>query len=258
MNWKQPITTECLKLDTTTRLVFMEIMIHCRNEDMEYPAYFIHGNQSVQYKLKRGQAIFQASIFYKLGIHRRLVEASIETLSTPNCTFTCTFTRKPFGFIVSVLNYDELIKFDDFVHSQYIHNTFTVHSPVHTNHKSVKSGETDKTVKIDKQDDRILEILNFFNQTFKKTNKSSVSWEDNAKYWLEIYTLDEIKQAMVNLDHPLWFAREKPPNLELMFRKSNKNGRCDYIQSLLDLPAKNKYQPNETIQKIPTPEELMS
>lgn len=123
------------------------------------------------------------------------------------------------------------------------------------NESKVNEIESKENIKVN-----IKEILNFFNETFKKSNKSCVSWEDNAKYWLEIYTLEEVKQAITNLNHPKWFAKEKP-SLELMFRKSNKNGKCDYIQSLLDLPERknnNPVDPDTGIEKIPTTEELIN
>ena len=89
--------------------------------------------------------------------------------------------------------------------------------------------------------DEAKEILEFFNQTFSKSLKSTVSWEDNFTYWKEIYSLEEIKKAIENLNNPKWFAKDEP-SLELMFRTKNKNGKCDYIQNLLEL-AKVETQP---------------
>lgn len=77
------------------------------------------------------------------------------------------------------------------------------------------------------------EVLEFFNQTFNKTLKSTVSWEENFCYWREIYNLEEIKKAIGNLQNPKWFAKNEP-SLELLFRTKNKNGKCDYIQNLLE------------------------
>lgn len=148
MYWKQPITTEVLELDPVTEIIITRILLRARNEDMKYPAYFIHGNQNVQYILKRGQSIFKISELVEIGISRRRIEASLKLLSEPNCTFTCTFTRKPFGLIVTILNYDSLTKFDDFVHSLVqsgVHSL--VQSPVHTSNKNdIERQERNKNV----------------------------------------------------------------------------------------------------------------
>jgi hypothetical protein len=95
--------------------------------------------------------------------------------------------------------------------------------------------------------ENIKEILDFYNSTFNKNLISSVSWEDNASIWLETYTMELIQKAIVNLDHPSWWANkpkdgEKPnlPTLDFLFRTRNKNGKVDYISELLTLDDKPK------------------
>lgn len=78
-------------------------------------------------------------------------------------------------------------------------------------------------------------ILETFNQTFNKDLKSNHSWIKNLEYWLQTYSLDEILKVIPKLNHPSWWAKDKP-SLELLFRLKNKNGDCNYIQQLLDLP----------------------
>lgn len=78
------------------------------------------------------------------------------------------------------------------------------------------------------------QILDHFNQTHNRKLKSTHAWEDNFNFWLQTYTIDEIKTAISRLNHPDWWAKEKP-DLELLFRKSNKAGKCDYISQLLEL-----------------------
>jgi DNA-binding transcriptional regulator YhcF (GntR family) len=87
-------------------------------------------------------------------------------------------------------------------------------------------------------------VLEFFNLTFNKNLKSSISWEDNANYWLNVYSLDEIKQAISRLNHPKWWAKDKL-SLEFLFKKENSKGKCDYIQQLLDLEEIKENKPIE-------------
>ncbi len=247
MHWKQPITTECLQMDTATRLIFMEIMLHARNEDMEFPQFILHGNKQISYQLKRGQALFLSSAFKKVGFTRTTLSRSINLLSDKKTAFNMTFIRQPFGFIVSVLNYDDLTKMTFNNANEQQSNDNQTAFKQHANNKSVKSVSklNDNELDLEAQ-----EILNFFNETFNKSLKS-FTWKDNFLIWRKIYSLDEIKKAITKLDHPKWFANEKP-SLELMFRTKNKNGNCDYISNLLDLEDNlNKTQHKEQTLQYP-------
>jgi len=248
MYWKQPITTECLEMDTVTRLVFFEILIHARNEDMKYPMEIIHGNKRMSICLKRGESIFKSSELKKIGISRASIERSIRILSGElhsingvngnqdekndiQSAFKMTFIRKPFGFIVSIQNYDELIKMTfnnlENTHSSDIQSAFNQH----TNNKSVKNVENEKSKKIKEEAD---EILSFFNKTHNKKLRTKVSWIENYEFWRKTYSLEEIKEAIETLNHDEWWAKDNP-SLELLFRTRNKSGKCDYISHLLDL-----------------------
>lgn len=95
-------------------------------------------------------------------------------------------------------------------------------------------------------------ILQTFNQTFKKDLKSSHSWIKNLEFWLQNYSLDEILKVIPKLNHPNWWAKDKP-SLELLFRLRNKNGDCDYISQLLDLPdtdlVETPYQQTQIVKR---------
>lgn len=100
-------------------------------------------------------------------------------------------------------------------------------------------------INIKEKKDKIKEIKEFYNSTFSKNILSSVSWEDNASFWLEFYSLEQIKKAIANIDHPSWWANkpkngENPslPTLDLLFRTKNKTGKCDYINQILSLGEK--------------------
>lgn len=79
-------------------------------------------------------------------------------------------------------------------------------------------------------------ILEYFNQVFEKHYKTTTAWEINASKWLDIYSLDEIKNAIANWKERgwIWEMPKGKENLELLFRTSNKSGPCDYIGQLLN------------------------
>lgn len=118
---------------------------------------------------------------------------------------------------------------------------------VNKNKDKVKIKESkDKTNKKEKE---IKEVLDHFNRTHNKNLKSFHAWQDNFEFWLETYTLEEIKTAITRLNHPDWWAKDKP-SLELLFRKANKNGKCDYIGQLLELEEESEAESESDIPPI--------
>lgn len=85
-----------------------------------------------------------------------------------------------------------------------------------------------------KEDPKITEILSHFNQTFEKEFRTTASWEDNALFWLETYSLEEIKKAITNWKDNGWFIKKGDENPTVLFRTRNKEGKCDYIGDLLN------------------------
>lgn len=205
--WKQPITTKCLELDTLTRIIFFEIMIKARNEDMEFPSQIMHGNKIISYQLKRGQSIFISAEMKQLGIKRTALERSLKILSDKNSAFNLAFNRQPFGFIVSILNYDELTKmtfnpaFN--LHSVCIQSAFKQHSnniqsafKLHTNNKNVKNVENEKNVKNEKIEEIVFgEKVYVEPPDFEKENT-----ENDLKPKLQILGSNEDKSVEMNKD----------------------------------------------------------
>lgn len=76
-------------------------------------------------------------------------------------------------------------------------------------------------------------ILEFFNTTFDRQYKSVKAWKENASYWLEDYSIEDIKQAIANWRKYGWWTERGSESLTLLFRRQNKNGTCDYIGELL-------------------------
>ena len=75
---------------------------------------------------------------------------------------------------------------------------------VRTEHEQVDEQKRTKEKRnnIEIEEKELKEILDFYNQTFNKNLKSSVSWQNNLSFWLQTYSLDDIKQAIKNLDNP--------------------------------------------------------
>ena len=137
--------------------------MHTRNTDMKFPDYWGNGNQRTKYQLKRGQSIFSSAYFSKnTKIPINWVRASLNELTSQ---LTIQLTRKPFGYIVTMLNYDEAMSFATHsttpfaTHSQVTNDSLATHPATQsqltssTNNKSVKTGKivkTEKTVKNEK------------------------------------------------------------------------------------------------------------
>jgi len=106
--WKQPIPTDIRaneNVDILSRLLFFDILNGCQNKD--YHKIYYHGNKRIDLDLKRGQYLFVVSRYEKsLGISRRKIEKSLEIIS--KWYSELLIETKPFGLIVSVLNYDGL------------------------------------------------------------------------------------------------------------------------------------------------------
>ena len=193
--WKQPITTDCLEMDMATRLIFMEIMIHARNEDMLFPKFIQHGNKQISYQLKRGQSLFFAKNFKKLGASRVTIQRSLKLLTSQNSAFNMTFNRQPFGYIVTISNYDELTKmtFNNAIKQQSNSNQTAIKQ--HANNKS------DKNVKNVKSEKNKNIITSFFEtENIEELIKSKIipyenqTWfDDQAKA-----TIESIKEKMID------------------------------------------------------------
>lgn len=91
---------------------------------------------------------------------------------------------------------------------------------------------TSKKSKIDNTE-AYKELMDLYNQLYEKNTKSYASWKENCDYWLEHYTLIDIKKALFFSRKFGWWAKE--PTLDLILRTKNKNGqKVDYIDQLLN------------------------
>jgi len=83
------------------------------------------------------------------------------------------------------------------------------------------------------------ELLDFYNQVFKAKLKSTAEFEGNLKYWLQTYSLEEIKQAVVAGKRDKWWSDKLTP-LKLLRRKNTAGENVNYIGDLLSRGASAK------------------
>lgn len=100
------------------------------------------------------------------------------------------------------------------------------------NHKSIIINHKSETIN-HKSDEVYKNIISHYNSTFDKQTKSYKAWKSNCDFWLETYSLEDIKQAITNCRLYGWWAKD--PSIELFFRVKSKSGEpVDYIDQLLN------------------------
>jgi len=93
------------------------------------------------------------------------------------------------------------------------------------------------------------EIVNFYNQTFNKKIKSFISFEKNFLFWRQVYSVEEIKQAIKNARQDKFWQDKL--TLTILFRQKNPRGEAvDFIQDFLNTGTKFiQEQKQENLQK---------
>lgn len=100
------------------------------------------------------------------------------------------------------------------------------------NNKSIIINHKSETIN-HKSDEVYKNIISHYNSTFDKQTKSYKAWKSNCDFWLETYSLEDIKQAITNCRLYGWWAKD--PSIELFFRVKSKSGEpVDYIDQLLN------------------------
>ena len=135
--WKQPTPTDIRNnenIDLLTRLIFLDILNGCQNED--YLLIYFHGNKRVTIPLKRGQYFFQVKKYADaIECDRRKIEKSLEIIS--NWYTEMQIERTPFGLIITIKDYDSLIRMHNETHNECTTNA----QRMHTQNKSDKSNK---------------------------------------------------------------------------------------------------------------------
>jgi len=117
MSWKQPIPTSITNLDIVSEVVLCYILLRLQNKDMETPAVFWHGNKRTLLLLKKGQCLFNVKRFCletKITVSR--VNSTLKLLKNlkldENVHIKMNITRKSFGLVITMLNFDETFSFE--------------------------------------------------------------------------------------------------------------------------------------------------
>lgn len=106
-----------------------------------------------------------------------------------------------------------------------------------TTNKNVKKEKNEKNVNEETQ------ILNHFNDVFDKKFKSTASWSKNFSYWRKTYSLDEIKQAIVNAKKDSWWKDKL--DMDKLFRTHE-----DRIGQLLNRAVKKSILDDENEEQL--------
>lgn len=106
--------------------------------------------------------------------------------------------------------------------------------------KNEKSARANKTRQIDNINIILLEIISYWNEVFTTRYQSITPLVDNVSYWLEEYTLAQIKEAIKNIpQHDYWSDKMTPT---IFFRRMNpRREKVDYIGEMLNIRKKNEF-----------------
>lgn len=103
--------------------------------------------------------------------------------------------------------------------------------------KDNKNNNITKTTVTKHKCDECPEILSYWNEKRGTKYKSASSFESNLSYWLETYSVEEIKKAIDNIQHDDFWKDKMTP--AIFFRKMNpRRENVDYIGDFLNVKGK--------------------
>lgn len=138
---------------------------------------------------------------------------------------------------------------DDFFDIPYIQDKFKIENLmglISIERKNAQKLEDPE--KLNLVDQAAEHILSEFNKVFGTRYRNYSVFIKNLEYWLDIYTVDEIVDAIyVAKKDEFWSDKMKPT---ILFRRANSAGQCDYIGDLL-----NKQRIGKGLQRSISPED---
>ncbi|MDD4135847.1 MAG: hypothetical protein PHN66_02125 [Candidatus Shapirobacteria bacterium] len=157
--YKKPIPTDIIgipQLDFLSRALIREIISMCRNEpNVEV---FWHGNKQFSVNLERGQMILRIkNITKELHLSSNLIKKRLKMIT--EIYTEMKFEGKPFGTIVTVKDYDSLVKMVSISESK---------SEPKENRKQNECSTSNKTVETDKNN---IYRKNFSKDPYEKLTK---------------------------------------------------------------------------------------
>lgn len=144
--WRQPVPVDLLNSEDYDDLDFCVLSLilgRVRREEGP-PKVYYHGNKKVTVHLMKGQTLFRVDNVAKvLGIDPRKIRRSIEKLKK---WYTNLQTEaKPYGLIISVLEYDELSKMPSNMQSSGRADAEQMQSSGRTKNKIIENNKIVKT-----------------------------------------------------------------------------------------------------------------
>lgn len=243
--WKQPIPN-CYELEKVFRedygcsLLYRELVWRACNQDDTFT-----GRRGKTVAIKRGQVVFGRTQYEKYLQHDgATIHRWLEKLSK---VYMLVSKQADNNFtIVSINNYDEVVGMSMQVSNQRATNE----QPMSTS-KSVKSDRvkeitpptpsklykserSGKEYTLEQVANRVLEI---FKEMGLRSHKTPDPFIKNLSHWLNVYTLDEIGNALPMMKNGWWC---KDPDPTMVFRmKGRDQTPVDYIGELLHIYNKH-------------------
>jgi len=198
--WKQPTPTDIRyneNIDVFTRSVFYEFWPMVRRE----PGIenFWHGNRYFSIELQAGQCIFKYTKFAdEMKNSNERVKKSLEILS--NYYTELEFEAKPFGLVITVKDWEELIKFEPELKSEAKVRQKRGKSEANTSKENVKSVENVKN------NTYVSEVYEKYKQSINSSAKLTDKGKKKILTRLKSYSVEELGQAMANFSADSWWV----------------------------------------------------
>jgi hypothetical protein len=244
--WKQPIPTNLNNVfgeDQLCRLIYIELLLRARNTDTPTEI----GNMIVF--LKRGQAVCgEVELGRLFNRNRKTIKKALNVLNRIyNRTDNTTTTR---GTIVTIRNYDEVVKMDNRTDNRTDSRGTAEGQPRDTNKsvksvKSVKSDEGDAAGKVaDKSVKGAGPPLMEIPPELKDFNPLRLTGRQVATFCREFSGLgpEQIKEEMSKCNAYMQMSSNNYSNPGLFFRGWLKNAQGEYLDKQKRLDHEKELQ----------------
>lgn len=201
--------------DGNVSRLFIELLLTVNTSDKNWQGILI----------KRGQILTGIEELGKrIGLNRQQTRTALDKL---------ILTKEVTKYSTAKYTILTIEKFNDY---QTITKSVTNEQP--------SSNQVVTTTKEYKKEKNILTIeseckqyLDTYNQVFSKNLRSYISFESNLKFWLKIYSIDEICLAVTKIKKdPYW--GDKDISVEWLLRQADSKGKVDYIGRMLNNKSK--------------------
>lgn len=199
--WKQPTPTDIRyneNIDVFTRSVFYEFWPMVRRE----PGIenFWHGNRYFSIELQAGQCVFKYTKFAdEMKNSNERVKKSLEILS--NYYTELEFEAKPFGLVITVKDWEELIKFEPELKSEAKVRQKRGKSEANTSKENVESVENVKN------NIYVGEVVSRYTDKINSQSKLTDKARDKISTRLKTYSKEDLFRAIDNFSNDSWWMQ---------------------------------------------------